>query len=109
MPHYYHVFGLSVESALACPELLPLDGTASPDVTIRYGELPESLEHPADSGARWQTAPGLYLLNLKRVGRFQVSDGKEILVQPNPGVEEDVVRTFLLSACFSIRFFLSRS
>lgn len=101
MPHLYRVFGLCVESDLACPELLPaLDGPA--DVTFRFGEVPESLDQAADSGARWQTAPGLYLLNLPRVARFLVRDGREVIIQPRPAVPEDRLRTFLLSACLSI-------
>ena len=102
MAYYYRVFGLAVESVLACPELLPMEPTSTPDVFIRYGEVPEELEHPADAGARWQTAPGMYLLNLKRIGRFQVRDGSEILIQPKQGISEESIRTFLLSACLSI-------
>lgn len=102
MSYYYHVFGLSVQSALACPELLPAPETQSPDIVIHYGAVPESLENAVDSGARWQTAPGIYLLNLKRVARFQVRDGREILLEPAAGVEEDTIRIFLLSTCLSI-------
>jgi len=102
MAFYYKVFNMTIESELACPELLEVDEVQNPDVIIRYGELPETLENPADSGARWQTAPGLYLLNLKRVGRFQVQNGSEIVIQPNKDVSEDNIRTFLLSACLSI-------
>ena len=78
-----------------------MPATQTPDIVIRYGELPETLPHPADSGARWQTAPGVYLLNLKRVGRFQVRDGREIVIQPVEGISEESIRTFLLSACLS--------
>lgn len=102
MPSYYRVFGLCLESDLMCPELLPIDPPASPDVSFRYGEVPESLDKPVDSGARWQTAPGIYLLNLPRVARFLVRDGREVVVQRRPDVSEDKVRTFLLSACLSI-------
>lgn len=101
MPYYYRVFGLSLASDLACPELLQVE-PASPDIVFRLGDVPESLENPVDSGARWQTAPGIYLLNLVRVARFLVRDGREIIIQPRPGVAEDRVRTFLLSACLSI-------
>lgn len=101
MPHHYRVFGLSLASDLACPELLQVE-PAAPDIVFRLGDVPESLENPADSGARWQTAPGLYLLNLVRVARFLVRDGSEIIIQPRPGVAEDRVRTFLLSACLSV-------
>ncbi len=102
MTYFYKVFGLSLESPLACPELLVDESGGEADVVIRYGEVPEALENPADSGARWQTAPGRYLLNLKRVGRFLVKDGSEIVIQPVEGISEDEIRTFLLSACLSI-------
>ena len=102
MSYFYKVFGLSLESPLACPELLPGKAGSAPDVVIRYGEVPEELENPADSGARWQTAPGRYLLNLKRVGRFLVKDGSEIVIQPVESISEDEIRTFLLSACLSV-------
>ncbi len=102
MPFYYQVFGLSVESVLACPEMLTAPATTLPDVRIRYGELPPELEQAADSGARWQTAPGKFQLNLVRVGRFRVQGGNEIVIQPVPGVGEDTLRMFLLSTCLSI-------
>jgi hypothetical protein len=102
MTHHYHVFGLSLDSALACPELLPAQQAPTPDIRILIGDVPESLEHPADSGVRWQTAPGRYLLNLLRVARFLVRDGTEIVIQPVPGVSEDTLRIFLLGTCLSI-------
>lgn len=102
MSFYYRVFDICVESALACPELLPAPETPTPEVVIRYGEVPEALENPAGSGVRWQAAPGEFLLNLKRVARFRVRAGSEIIVQPVPEATEDSIRTFLLSSCLSI-------
>ena len=102
MTHFYHVFGLSLEAALTCPELLPAAASSAPDIVIRFGEVPESLENPADSGVRWQSAQGRYLLNLLRVARFLVTEGREIVVQPVPGVPEDTIRVFLLGTCLSI-------
>jgi hypothetical protein len=100
--YYYQVFGLSLESVIACPELLTAQATPTPEIRIRYGEVPESLEKPADAGARWQTAPGIFLLNLGRVGRFQVRDGTEITAQVDAGVSEDTLRIFLLGTGLSI-------
>jgi len=105
MPYYYRVFGLSIESVLACPELFPMHEVQEPDVVFRFGELPERLENPAESRPRWQTAPGVYLLDLKQVARFQVRDGCEIIIQPMPGVSEDSIRMYLLGACLSVLLF----
>jgi hypothetical protein len=102
MLHHYQVFGLSLASDIPCPELLPGETAEEPDVLIRSAEVPEALNGAVDSGARWQTAPGQYLLNLQRVGRFQVSEGREILYQSNPGIGEDRLRIYLLSTCLSI-------
>lgn len=102
MPHYYRVFGQCVASDFACPELLPIESAAAPDILFRNGEVPESLEDPADSGARWQTLPGLYLLNLPRLARYLVRDGREIVIQSQPNVSDDSIRTFLLSTCLAI-------
>ena len=100
--NYYRVFGLSLESAIECPELLPAEATQEPDMLIRYGDVPRTLERPARQGPRWQTAPGEYLAALEGVGRFHARHGREITVEPAPGVSEQVIRSFLLSACISI-------
>jgi len=102
MPQHYRVFGLSVESEIPCPELLPGEPRVPSDIIFRLTDVPEALERPADSGARWQTAPGVFLLDLPRVARFLVHDGREILIQPRPQISEETIRTFLLSACLSI-------
>ncbi len=101
MPFHYTVFGLSVESQLELPEMLPMPETSMADIHIRYGELPPQLDSAVDAGARWQTAPGVFHLNLLRLGRFRVCDGKEIIVQPLPGVSEDRLRAILLSSCLA--------
>ncbi len=102
MSYYYKVFGLSFESPIFCPELLVDESGAAPEIVIRFGEVPQEIESPVDSGARWQTSPGLFLLNLKRVGRFLVRAGREIVIQPVDPISEDNIRTFLLSSCLSI-------
>jgi hypothetical protein len=102
MSYFYKVFGLTVESPLICPELLMDNSGDVPNIVIRFGEVPEALEAPVDSGARWQTAPGLFLLNLKRIGRFLVRAGSEIVIEPVEPMAEDNIRTFLLSSCLSI-------
>jgi hypothetical protein len=102
VPHYYRVFGLSVESALVCPELLPSEPTAAPDITFRCNEPSPAPAGPAGSRPRPQIAPGFCRAYFEGVGQFEVRDGREITIKPDAGVPEDSLRTVLLGACLSI-------
>ena len=102
MTHLYRVFGLSLESIIDCPELLPAESASQPDLVIRYGEVPQTLENAADRGPRWQAAPGRFLVNVEGLGRFFVRDGREICIQPLAAVAEEAIRLYLLSGCLAI-------
>jgi hypothetical protein len=102
MAHFYRVFGLSLESPIDCPELLPAEGTPAPDILIRYGDVRPALEHPLDGGPGWQVSPGQFLVDVDGLGRFHVRDGHAITVQPAAGTPVEQIRSFLLSACLSI-------
>ncbi len=98
----YRAFGLFLQTPFPCPELLPAEERTAPDILVHYGEAPEALLNPIDSGARWQTAPDDYLLNLKRVGRFHVRQGREIILQPQKNISEETLRLYLLSTCLAV-------
>jgi hypothetical protein len=102
VPHYYRVFGLSVESALACPELLPAQPTAAPDITFRCKEPSAASESPAGLRLPPGLAPGFCRGYFDGVGQFEIREGREITIEPDPGVPEDSLRTVLLGACLSI-------
>jgi hypothetical protein len=102
MPHFYRVFGLSVESVMPCPELLPAESTPHADIQIRYDEVPAVLEAAVESGPRWQAAPGRYLLNAGGLARYCVRDGREIIVHPSHTITEDALRAVLLGTGLSI-------
>ncbi len=102
MLHFYQVFGLSIESALPCPELLPAESTPAADILIRYDDVPERLEGATAAGPRSQTAPGHYLLNAGRAARYLVRDGREIIVHPAHTLTDDALRAVILSTGLSI-------
>ena len=95
-PFRYRANGLNLESTIELPELAPGDTAA--DVQIRYGDVPERLDQPIMKGARYETAPGEYLLTLPGVGRYWVKDGKQVVIAPEPGVTDADVRVFILSS-----------
>lgn len=91
----YQLFGLCIRSEMALPELFPAHDRGVPDVTIRRGAL-----------SPVQAEPGLSVdgdvlrLNVPDVAQYSIEGGREIVVDPNPGVPERNVRLFLLGSAF---------
>jgi len=96
---YYQAFGLTIESALPCPELLPAEG--SPDVTIRYGAVPDDLESVQQQGDCYQVNSGAFLLKLNGIAKYIVTAGEQIIIERVPGAQDNEVRLFLLGSAFA--------
>lgn len=96
----YTAYGLTIESTIDLPELMPLPDTeaTTPDVWIRYGPVPENLETPVSRGVVYQACPKQFLLRLEGIARYLVLDGREIYVAPADGSQDDDVRLFLLGS-----------
>ena len=105
----YTAYGLEFRSAIAVP-FRPVTPTREPDVTVRIGPVPKTLNAIGHAGRRWQAVPGAYLLNMDGVARYLVLEGREIVVEPTGGDEADL-RTFLLgsvlAACLQQRGILT--
>jgi hypothetical protein len=89
-------FGLRLRSAAALPELPAIadDGTP-PDVTLEQGRFPHRLEGAVDVDAAMQATAGRFQLDVP-AGRFLVSEGRRILVDPRPGASEADLKPYLL-------------
>ena len=90
------VFGLRLRSAIAFPELPGIaDDGSPPDVTLEQGPISRRLDGAVDIDAAMQTAARGFQLDVP-AGRFRVSEGRRILVDPRPGVSEVDLRPYLL-------------
>ena len=89
---HYQVFGLSLRSEIALPEL---HGAApgEADVTIVLGKVPQRSEKQGLTLFGEDA-----LLTIADVGRFWIRSGREIVVEPDPGTSERNVRLFLLGS-----------
>jgi hypothetical protein len=93
----YHAYGLNIASDLECPELVPGNG-ASPDLRVRYGNVPERQDVPATSGAFFQATPQQFLLTIDRIARYAINNGDEIVIDRAPQATDGDVRVFLLGS-----------
>lgn len=100
MPNLYRLYGLVAQSDLQFSELLPAEPGKKPDILIKLGAVPEvgppdcrklGPFSSASSGKLWLSVPG--------VARFLIAQGREIVCDPLPGIDEDSVRVFLLGSC----------
>jgi hypothetical protein len=96
----YRLCGFNLACPFACRQLRGTTG--EPDVSVRYGSVPDRLSGPWASGAFFQAQPGEFLFKLEGVARFLVRAGDEIIVDPFPGAHEDQLSLFLLSACLPV-------
>jgi hypothetical protein len=94
--YQYTAYGLNIASCIHCPELLP--GNGSPNVTIRYGTVPDSLASPKGKGACYEATPEQLLLSINGVARFLVSAGEEILIDRAPNSDDAEIRLYLLGS-----------
>jgi hypothetical protein len=96
----YVAYGLGVHSAVELPELVP--GPAPPDVVVRLESLPGVPPDHAASGSLVHAAPDEVRLHWPEAGAILVRRGREIIIDPRPGVDPGVLRLYLLGPAFAL-------
>ncbi len=77
---YYYTYGMTIESEIELPELLPVAPPASVDITIHTTDIPASLANATFSGKWVQLSPSQCQLNVQDIARYRIEDGRRILV-----------------------------
>jgi len=96
----YQAFGLTIQSDMELPMLLPAKKYARSQVNIRKGRISSSgLKSPVIKHLHYQSAPGQLWLKIPAIGRFLIKNGNEIRYQPDPKTDVFTVRLFLLGTC----------
>ena len=94
--YHYTAFGLQITSEPELPGLMP--GTGIPDVTIRFGEVPEHLSEPMKGkGVAYELNEGSFLLRVPGVARFLVSQGNEIVIDRASGTDDVDLSLFTIN------------
>ncbi len=104
--HDYRAYGLLFRSDLELPFVSAI-ATGRPDVRLRLGRVPDALPSPRTRFGLWEAAPDDFLLRVPDVGRYRVTGGTEIVVEPVNGVNCGAVVAYLvgsvLGACLQQR------
>jgi energy-coupling factor transporter ATP-binding protein EcfA2 len=99
--YFYNAYGLGIHSAFSLPELV----TASPikaDVVIQLGKVDRSLSEISMRGYLFHMSAESAYFFWEHLGTFLVRDGKEIIVDPLPGVEECLVRLPIVGMAMAV-------
>lgn len=89
----YKAFNLYIASELPLPELLESEG--KPDVIIKLRTIDDNTVTEFDRGNNFQGS-------MAEVGKFLISQGQEIILDPILGVDENLLRTILLGPILCI-------
>ncbi len=79
-PYRYHAYGLDILSQLPVTGFEPAV-VSQADVTIRLGDVPVSLPDAVNKGVLYQSTETEFLLQIDKVARYHVRNGREIVVQ----------------------------
>lgn len=96
----YRAFGLNIASAVELPELGAASHPAEvSDVEIESGQVAGRFENGAV-----EFEQGRFRLCIPKVGRFEVTDGRKIVVDPSDGQLSSQVRAYLLGSALGALF-----
>ncbi|WP_414622904.1 hypothetical protein [Calothrix sp. CCY 0018] len=84
---YYSIYNLCIASQLDFPELIEIED--KPDVNIRFGTVNDVIVIQEKSN---KTVVG----KLPEIGKFLISHGKEIIIEPVTDIDESLLRTAIL-------------
>jgi len=105
----YTSYGLTIQSPIPLPELVPLidrPESAGADVVIRIGQVnKDGLDEGKQLGPFLWVNHNTLWLRVPDVARFLVRDGHEIVIDPEPGIDKDSIRVFLLGSAFGALLF----
>jgi len=101
--HHYWGFGLYIASEIEFPELLPASFDHE-DVTITIGNIPDALleQYTAQNDVEYIINEQEYYLDIKNVCKYYVKEGKEVHIEPYPGMEGRNIRIYLLATVMAV-------
>ena len=104
----YSAYHLTIQSEIALPELIELDNSANHavDVIVKFAKIPShGLTDGKQLGPFLWVSPSSLWLDVPDVARFLIENGRDISIDPVPGIDEESLRVFLLGSAFGALLF----
>jgi len=98
--YFYQAYGLGILSAIQLSELKEVAQTKA-DVVIEFGQVNRSLMQVNHLGTYLHVTPQEVSFFWNEVGAFSVSNGREIIIDPLPDVEDRLLRLPLYGVVFA--------
>ena len=96
----YSCYGLGILSVLPLPELVAEE--RAPDVKVYTDRVGRSPSRASAAGVHFCGTPGEAYLAYDEIGAFLVREGREVIVEPDQGVEERVLRLCILGPVMAL-------
>lgn len=101
---FYNAYGLSIHSSISFPELNA--GCSGKDISINWGNFKTSNKLDSkldfDDGYQIQVSDKVVYIFLEDYNICRISNGCEILVNPNTGIDESILKALILCPALSI-------
>ena len=99
--HHYLSHGYRLRSPIPLPELIETD-SGDADIVVRFADwegVPEAFEPPQRCYAATREETRMYFPDVAEV---TIEGGREITIRPEPGVEDRILRLFILGPALGI-------
>ncbi len=101
----YTVFGLTIHSDFCLSSLLP-DAGRPADVVITRGTVDLPDMQPGLYGLSFHIRPDVVYIRWDTIGNFRMTGGREIVVAPDPGVSDELIRGFIIGSGLGATLYL---
>lgn len=94
---FYHAYGLTIQSAIPLPEFPSVYGSpyGGADVTVSFGDTLRWSDSPTQPPSFWSIRSDEARFRFPGVGGFQVQTASEVIVDPEPGIDDGLLRLYI--------------
>jgi len=96
----YKAYGLSIDSEISLPKLLPNDSNA--DVNIYFQNLDNDNFNSSISGKNFKITKDATYLFFKNSPLIKIYDGNKIIINPSVEIDNNLLRDLILGTSFAI-------